>query len=96
MPFFLARQAFYFLVWGTIGHLLTSWSAEHDRTGDPALLARLSKLSGGGLLVYALTMTFAMVDWTMSVNPHWFSTIWGCSTPAARDSRRLRSASACW
>ena len=76
-PFFLARQAFYFLVWGTIGHLLTSWSAEHDRTGDPALLARLSKLSGGGLLVYALTMTFAMVDWTMSVNPHWFSTIWG-------------------
>ena len=76
-PFFLARQAFYFLVWGTIGHLLTSWSAEHDRTGDPALLDRLSKLSGGGLLVYALTMTFAMVDWTMSVNPHWFSTIWG-------------------
>jgi hypothetical protein len=76
-PFFLARQAFYFIVWGAIGHLLTKWSAEHDRTGDPALLAKLSKLSGGGLLVYAMTMTFAMVDWTMSVNPHWFSTIWG-------------------
>jgi hypothetical protein len=77
VPFFYARQAFYFLVWGTIGHFLTSWSAEHDRTGDPALVARLSKLSGGGLLAYAMTMTFAMVDWTMSVNPHWFSTIWG-------------------
>ena len=77
VPFFYARQAFYFLVWGTIGHFLTSWSAEHDRTGDPALVAKLSKLSGGGLLVYALTMTFAMVDWTMSINPHWFSTIWG-------------------
>ena len=77
VPFFLARQAFYFIVWGTMGYLLTSWSAEHDRTGDPALLGKLSKLSGGGLLVYALTMTFAMVDWTMSVNPHWFSTIWG-------------------
>jgi hypothetical protein len=77
VPFFFARAAFYFVVWGTIGHLLTKWSAEHDRTGDPALIAKLTKLSGGGLLVYALTMTFAMVDWTMSVNPHWFSTIWG-------------------
>ena len=35
VPFFFARQIFYFLVWGTIGHFLTSWSAEHDRTGDP-------------------------------------------------------------
>ncbi|MGH9175924.1 MAG: hypothetical protein ACRD1H_16280 [Vicinamibacterales bacterium] len=38
---------------------------------------RLSKLSGAGLVIYGLTVTFAMVDWTMSVNPHWFSTIWG-------------------
>ena len=76
-PFFLARQAFYFVVWGTIGYLLTKWSSEHDRTGDPALLSRMERLSGGGLVVYFLTVTFAMVDWTMSVNPHWFSTIWG-------------------
>jgi len=76
-PFFLARQAFYFIVWTTIGTLLTRWSAEHDRTGDPALVDKMSKLSGAGLLIYGLTMTFAMVDWTMSVNPHWFSTIWG-------------------
>ena len=76
-PFFLARQAFYFIVWTTIGTLLTRWSAEHDRTGDPALIDKMSKLSGAGLLIYGLTLTFAMVDWTMSVNPHWFSTIWG-------------------
>jgi hypothetical protein len=76
-PFFLARQAFYFVVWGTIGYLLTKWSSEHDRTGDPALLTKMERLSGGGLVVYFLTVTFAMVDWTMSVNPHWFSTIWG-------------------
>ena len=37
----------------------------------------MERLSGGGLVVYFLTVTFAMVDWTMSVNPHWFSTIWG-------------------
>lgn len=76
-PFFLARQAFYFAVWGAIGYLLTTWSSEHDRTGDPALLTRMERLSGGGLVVYFLTVSFAMVDWTMSVNPHWFSTIWG-------------------
>ena len=39
----LARQAFYFMVWGTIGHLLTKWSAEHDRTGDPKLLDKLGR-----------------------------------------------------
>jgi hypothetical protein len=76
-PFFLARQVFYFVVWGALGFLLTRWSAEHDRTGDPRLLKKMEMLSGGGLVVYGLTVTFAMVDWTMSVNPHWFSTIWG-------------------
>jgi hypothetical protein len=76
-PFFLGRQAFYFLVWNVIAFLLTKWSAEHDKTGDPALIDKLSKLSGAGLLIYGLTVTFAMTDWTMSVNPHWFSTIWG-------------------
>jgi hypothetical protein len=76
-PFFIARQVIYFAVWGTIGYLLTKWSAAHDRTGDPALLGKMSRLSGGGLVAYFITVTFAMVDWTMSVNPHWFSTIWG-------------------
>ncbi len=77
VPFFLARQVFYFIVWNTIGYLLTRWSAEHDRTGDPKLIDKMSRVSGAGLLIYGLTVTFAMVDWTMSVNPHWFSTIWG-------------------
>jgi hypothetical protein len=75
--FFLARQVIYFIVWGTLGFLLTRWSAEHDRTGDPRLLKKMETLSGGGIVAYFITVTFAMVDWTMSVNPHWFSTIWG-------------------
>jgi hypothetical protein len=37
----------------------------------------MEMLSGAGILIYGLTVTFAAVDWTMSVNPHWFSTIWG-------------------
>jgi hypothetical protein len=76
-PFFLVRQAIYFVIWSAMGYLLTSWSAEQDRTGDPGIAAKMERLSGGGLVVYFLTVTFAMVDWTMSVNPHWFSTIWG-------------------
>ncbi|MCA1584004.1 MAG: hypothetical protein LC791_04260 [Acidobacteria bacterium] len=77
VPFFIVRQVVYFLIWTTMGTLLRRWSVEHDRTGDPALLSKLGRLSGGGLVVYGLTVTFAMIDWTMSVNPHWFSTIWG-------------------
>jgi hypothetical protein len=76
-PFFLVRQVIYFAIWNAICYLLTRWSAEHDRTGDPALLQKLARLSGAGLVIYFLSVTFAMVDWTMSVNPHWFSTIWG-------------------
>ena len=76
-PFFLARQVFYFAVWVTLSWRLTGWSAAQDKNPDPALLKKFSVLSGGGLLVYALTSTFAAIDWTMSVNPHWFSTMWG-------------------
>jgi hypothetical protein len=76
-PFFLARAVFYLLVWNVIGHLLLKWSKEQDQTGDPGLADKLSYLSGGGLVVYTLTVTFAVTDWLMSVNPHWFSTMWG-------------------
>jgi hypothetical protein len=76
-PFFLARAAFYFLIWNGLGHLLLKWSKEQDATGDAVFASKLSYLSGGGLVLYALTITFAITDWLMSVNPHWFSTMWG-------------------
>lgn len=75
--FFITRQVIYFAIWNVIGYFLTRWSAEQDRTGDGRLIRKLSILSGGGLVVYSLTVTFALVDWTMSVNPHWYSTMWG-------------------
>jgi hypothetical protein len=75
--FFYIRQVLYFAIWLAIGRTLTAWSAEQDRSGDPALVRKFSILSGAGLVIYSLTVTFAMVDWTMSVNPHWFSTMWG-------------------
>ena len=76
-PFFLVRQVIYFAVWIGLATVLNRWSVEQDRTGDPALVDKMANLSGAGLLIYGLTVTFAVVDWTMSVNPHWFSTIWG-------------------
>lgn len=77
VPFFIGRYVFYFAVWSFLAMRLSAWSAEQDRTGDPALSDKMMRLSGGGLLVFGLTVTFAVVDWTMSVNPHWFSTMWG-------------------
>ena len=76
-PFFLARAAFYFLVWNAISYFLNAWSLEQDRTGDPSLARRMQRLSGAGLVAYGLTITFASFDWLMSLEPHWFSTIYG-------------------
>src|SRR5262249_57253666 len=76
-PFFLARAAIYFLAWNTIAYFLNAWSLEQDRTGDPRIARRMQLLSAAGLVVYGLTITFASFDWLMSLEPHWFSTIYG-------------------
>ena len=75
--FFLGRAAFYFLIWGALSHYLSKWSLEMDRGPDPRLSKRLEALSGGGLVLMGLTITFSAVDWAMSLDPHWFSTIYG-------------------
>jgi hypothetical protein len=76
-PFFLIRAAIYFLVWNGVSYLLNTWSLEQDRTADPRLARRMQMLSGGGLVLYGVTITFASFDWMMSLEPHWFSTIYG-------------------
>jgi hypothetical protein len=75
--FFLARAAFYFLVWLAVSYYLNRWSSEQDRTGEAPLTRKLQVLSGPGLVLYGLTVTFASVDWVMSLEPEWFSTIFG-------------------
>jgi hypothetical protein len=75
--FFIVRAAGYFALWLIMGWLLNRWSAEQDRTGDPSIIKRFQHLSGPGLIIYALTITFAATDWVMSLEPHWFSTIYG-------------------
>jgi hypothetical protein len=76
-PFFLARAAGYFAAWIALVFYLTRWSGEQDRTGDPRLAVNMRKLSGGGIVLLAFTVSFAVFDWVMSLDPHWFSTIFG-------------------
>src|SRR6266566_4512924 len=75
--FFLVRAALYFLAWNALSYFLNAWSLEQDRTGDPRVARRMQMLSAGGLVAYGLTITFASFDWLMSLEPHWFSTIYG-------------------
>jgi hypothetical protein len=74
---FTLRAVVYFAVWSGFAALLNRWSDAQDRTKDTALVDRLGKLSGAGIALYVLTMTFASVDWLMSLEPHWFSTLYG-------------------
>ena len=76
-PFFIARAVFYFAVWNAVTYFLNRWAVEQDRTGDPRVARRMQRLSAGGLLAYGLTITFASFDWLMSLEPHWYSTIYG-------------------
>ena len=77
IPAFIIRAAVYFAVWCALGFFLSRWSAEQDRSADPALTQRLQTLSGPGLVLYGLTVTFSAIDWLMSLEPHWYSTIFG-------------------
>ena len=71
------RTAIYFVVWILLAYFLNKWSREQDETGEAGLTRRLQSLSGPGLVIFGLTVTFASVDWVMSLEPHWFSTIYG-------------------
>jgi hypothetical protein len=77
VPFFIARAAVYFVAWMAFAFFLNRWSAEQDATGNPLLMRRFQLFSAAGILVYSLTVTFASIDWGMSLEPHWFSTIYG-------------------
>jgi len=83
MPGFVGRAVLYFALWGTLAYLLNKWSWEQDRTADRRYAKRMRMLSAPGILIFVLTVTFASVDWAMSLNPEWFSTIYGLLFVAA-------------
>ncbi len=74
---FLVRAAVYFAVWIVVAHLLRAWSVRQDTAGGVALTRWQRRLGAGSLPFLALTMTFAAFDWMMSLDPRFFSTIFG-------------------
>jgi hypothetical protein len=79
VPFFYLRFVIYFLFWIGWTLLLVKWSSDQDKQGggDPASLNKFRNVSGPGIVLYFLTMTFAAFDWGMSVDPRFFSAIYG-------------------
>ena len=75
--FFTVRSFVYFAVWILLASLLNKWSSEQDRTGDPKLKIRMTSLSGPGFILWGVLLTLAVIDWVMSLEPHWFSTMYG-------------------
>lgn len=78
VPFFVVRAVVYWGCWLAFGELLRRTSHRQDAAADAAkATARLRALSAGGLVVVALTVSFASVDWLMSLTPTWYSTVYG-------------------
>jgi hypothetical protein len=81
--FFVLRAGIYFAIWLAAAYLLNAWSLEQDRTAARQISKRMRILSGPGLVLFVLTVTFASVDWAMSLTPEWYSTIYGLIFVAA-------------
>jgi hypothetical protein len=77
VPFFVARWVLYLAVWIGLSRYFRKSSLAQDESGDVALTLRLEKLSAPGLILYGFTVTFAAFDLLMSLDPHWYSTIYG-------------------
>jgi hypothetical protein len=81
--FWIVRAVAFFVIWGGLTFILNKWSAEQDaaapRLPGPAD-RRFRVVSAPGLVLYVLTITFMSVDWVMSLDPHWYSTIFGILT----------------
>jgi hypothetical protein len=84
VPFFLIRAAVYFAVWMGVAFRLYSWSKAQDVRWDPVVARKAQVFSGPGLLLYGITVTFAAIDWIMSLEPLWYSSIFGALIAGAQ------------
>jgi hypothetical protein len=75
------RSVGYFAVFGVMVYLLNKWSAQQDQAASnedsAALLGKATAFSGPTMVVFCLVVSFAVVDWVMTLDPHFFSTMWG-------------------
>jgi hypothetical protein len=75
--FFIVRAIGYFAIWILLSTILRGYSSKQDKTADRRYAGKSTELSGIGIVVLVFTITFASVDWVMSLDPEWFSTIFG-------------------
>lgn len=71
------RAIVYFVIWAGVAHLFARKSRAQDQEGGTAITAFLQKMSYPSIMLFALSITFAAIDWNKSLDPHWFSTMWG-------------------
>ncbi|MFO0927769.1 MAG: hypothetical protein U0736_12145 [Gemmataceae bacterium] len=77
VPFVIGRLVIYFAIWGGLAWLLNGWSRRQDESRDRSLFDRCATLSGPGLVLIVLSITFYSIDYLMSLEPEWYSTIYG-------------------
>jgi hypothetical protein len=74
---FIVRAIFYFAIWNLLSFLLSKWSKQTDHAGASDNTDRFKVVAGPGLILYGFTISFAAIDWVMSLDPSWISTIFG-------------------
>jgi len=77
VPGFIWRTVIYFAIWNLLSFFLTRWSRQQDRPPVVDRSRRFKAVSAAGLILYAFTISFAAIDWVMSLDPSWISTIYG-------------------
>ncbi len=77
IPFFLVRTVIYFGIWMLIGLRINKWYDEQDRTGAFGLRERLRAFSAPCLLIFVVSATFAYIDWLLSADAQYYSTVYG-------------------
>jgi len=75
--FWIQRAALYFIAWAVMGWFLRRKSIQQDLVGGTKATYALERWSYRFIPIFAFTLTFAAFDWAMSLDPHWFSTMWG-------------------
>jgi hypothetical protein len=76
LTFFMVRAAIYWLCWLGLAYWLNKWSSDESAPSNEVRNRRRQILSAGGLVLYGVTITFASIDWVMSIEPEWISTIY--------------------
>ena len=75
---YFTRAVLYFVIWGALVYFYNLWSKQQDANPDDLnVRKRFKTFAGPGIILYVLAMTFAAIDWVMSLSPHWASTIYG-------------------